>query len=162
MANLVNFFPEISFVIPRLKIFLKRKPSIEVGSNRLDFVAPVVEHSTRKSKVVGSTSTAVKHIFLAFSAGPSRGGRGTKLGQFACLGPQALGTPKILYKSYKISFFYVLGAEEGRQKGILPRAPKKLWAALLPRKKTKCYYWGIERLKKPVIHLFTFQLKANW
>ncbi len=29
-SNFDNFFPEISFVIPRLKIFLKRKSSIEL------------------------------------------------------------------------------------------------------------------------------------
>ncbi len=63
------------------------------------------------------------------------------------------GNPKNTIKEYKISFFYVLGEEEGRKKEILPWAPKKLWGALLPRKKTKCYYWGIERLKKPVIHV---------
>ena len=30
-SNFDNFFPEISFVIPRLKIFLKRKSSIDEG-----------------------------------------------------------------------------------------------------------------------------------
>ncbi len=35
-SNFDNFFPEISFVIPRLKIFLKRKSSIENRKASMD------------------------------------------------------------------------------------------------------------------------------
>ncbi len=51
-SNFDNFFPEISFVIPRLKIFLKRKSSIvarEFGTVKLLY-RDIIHRSLKPSK----------------------------------------------------------------------------------------------------------------
>ena len=60
-SNFDNFFPEISFVIPRLKIFLKRKSSIRKGKGEImleRFTDQVVLYNDSLSHIYTSKITS--------------------------------------------------------------------------------------------------------